>query len=282
MTTDFFRRVPAWTVVLLGGLSFGSLTQAQTGTAAAAGQAVVAIEPGPAQTDVNMQRKPQAPAIEAVGQDPAFQPADQAPTQAGAGEPLPLDSLAQINNDYKITANDLIEFDVFGVPDMRRDVRVNASGMVTLPLIGSVQVAGMTGRQAEDAIAVRYGERYLQNPQVSIFIKEFTTQRITVEGAVNKPGIYPVVGKVTLLRALALAGGQAKYADLDQVMLYRYGAEGDRRVATYNLEKVRAGEVQDPEILADDVIVVRRDPSRTALRDSLFSDVLDTINPFSR
>ncbi|GAA6142174.1 polysaccharide biosynthesis/export family protein [Hydrogenophaga sp. 5NK40-0174] len=281
MKSDVFRRITVFSPFMLA-LACGSASAlAQATPAAGAGHAVVAIDPGQARTDVNQRRSPQVPRPEAVGQDPAFQQPVQEPP-ASAAEPLPLDSLAQVNNDYKITANDLIEFDVFGIPDMRRDVRVNASGMVTLPLIGSVMVAGMTGQQAEDAIAARYGERYLQNPQVSIFIKEFTTQRITVEGAVNKPGIYPVVGKVTLLRALALAGGQAKFADLEQVMLYRYGTDGDRRVATFDLEKVRAGEVQDPEILADDVIVVRRDPSRTALRDSLFSDVLDTINPFSR
>ena len=64
-------------------------------------------------------------------------------------------------------------------------------------------VAGLTAQDAEKLIAARYEEKYLQNPQVSLFIKEFTTQRITIEGAVAKPGIYPVTGQLTLLRALA-------------------------------------------------------------------------------
>lgn len=197
------------------------------------------------------------------------------------GEPQPLASLAVVGSDYRITPNDLLEFDVYGIPDMKRSVRVNASGQVSLPLIGAVQLAGLTGQQAEALIAQRYAEKYLQNPQVSLFIKEFTTQRVTIEGAVLKPGIYPVTGHLSLLRALALAGGYAQYAELSEIMLYRYAANGERDVQTFNLEKVRAGEVMDPEVLADDVIVVKRNANRTALRDSLFRDIVDTLNPFS-
>lgn len=205
----------------------------------------------------------------------------EAPADAATTEPQPLSSLASVGTDYRINPNDLLEFDVYGVPGMKRDVRVNASGLVSLPLIGPVQVAGLTGQQAEGLIAQRYAEKYLQNPQVSLFIKEFTTQRITIEGAVLKPGIYPVTGQLSLLRALALAGGYAQYAELREIMLYRYGANGQREVQTFDLEKVRAGEVMDPEVLADDVIVVKRNPNRTALRDSIFRDIIDTINPFS-
>lgn len=210
---------------------------------------------------------------------------DAAPSLSGAAvdsrtETQPLSLLATVGTDYRISPNDLMEFNVFGVPDMKRDVRVNASGLVSLPLIGSVQVAGLTAQEAELSIATKYGEKYLQNPQVSLFIKEFTTQRITVEGAVLKPGIYPVTGRLTLLRALALAGGYAQYANLNAVVVYRsLGAQREQQV--FDLDKVRAGEEPDPDILNDDVIVVQRSASRAALRDSLFRDILDTINPFS-
>lgn len=189
-------------------------------------------------------------------------------------------SPAALGSDYRIAPNDLIQFDVFGVPDMKREVRVNASGAVSLPLIGPVPLAGLTAQAAEQLIAARYAEKYLQDPQVSLFIKEFTTQRITIEGAVLKPGIFPVTGQLTLLRALALAGGYAQYANLQEIMLYRSGSDGTRQTFTYDLEKVRSGEVMDPEVLSDDVIVVKRSSNRTALRDSLFRDILDTINPF--
>lgn len=200
--------------------------------------------------------------------------------QAAPGA-TPSNPLATINADYRLAPNDLLEFDIFGIPDIKRDVRINASGLVSLPLVGPVMIAGMTAQEAETFIAAKYAEKYLQDPQVSLFIKEFTTQRITIEGAVLKPGIYPVTGQLTLLRALALAGGYAQYADLKSIMLYRILPGGKRESYKYDLDQVRGGEVEDPDIRSDDVIVVKRDSSRTALRDSLFRDIVDTINPFS-
>ena len=94
-----------------------------------------------------------------------------------------------ISPDYKITPNDLLEVEVFGVSELKRTVRVNTTGQISLPLIGMIQVAGLTPADAEALIALRYGSKYLQDPQVSIFIKEFTTQRITLDGALVKPGI---------------------------------------------------------------------------------------------
>lgn len=241
--------------------------------------------PAPLQTDTRQTQLPMGVPPGPLGTQRGGTDANAAalpPTANSAQDgPQPLLSLASVGNDYRINPNDLLEFDVYGVPGMKRDVRVNASGLISLPLIGPVPVAGLTGQQAETLIAERYADKYLQNPQVSLFIKEFTTQRITIEGAVLKPGIYPVNGQLSLLRALALAGGYAQYAELKEIMLYRYGPDGQRQVLTFDLEKVRAGETMDPEVLPDDVVVVKRNSSRTALRDSLFRDIIDTINPFS-
>lgn len=229
----------------------------------------------PLQSQVDNSRRPVASDSAA---NAALQPV--ADPKAPPGEPAPLSSLASVGNDYRIGANDLVEFDVFGVPDMKREVRVNASGMLSLPLIGAVTLAGLTAAEAERLIAAKYAENYLQNPQVSLFIKEFTTQRITIEGAVAKPGIYPVTGQLTLLRALALAGGGAQFSLLSEVMLFRGGSAQEANTQMFDLERIRSGEIPDPIINSDDVIVVKRDPKRTALRDSLFGDVLNTLNPF--
>lgn len=188
---------------------------------------------------------------------------------------------ATMGADYKIGTNDLLDVEVFGVSELKRTVRVNATGHVSLPLIGLVPVAGLSPADAEALIAIQYGKSYLQDPQVSIFVKEFTTQRITMDGAVNKPGIYPLVGQITLLRALAMAGGGSQMSDLEQVMLFRMTPEGQSLIEKHDVTKIRRGEAPDPLLQGDDVVVVNRDPSRTALRDSLFRDVLDTINPFS-
>ena len=235
------------------------------------------------QSQVNASRKPVASDAAAFA---ALQPAAGAPAETSAvplvkpGEPAPLGSLASVGTDYKIGPNDLLEFDVFGVPGMQRTVRVNASGMIGLPLIGAMALGGLTATQAETLIAAKYAENYLQDPQISLFIKEFTTQRITIEGAVAKPGIYPITGQLTLLRALALAGGGGQYAKLDEVMLFRTGSIQTGANQMFDLDKIRSGEVADPVINPDDVIVVKRDSRRTALRDSLFGDFLGALNPF--
>lgn len=210
-------------------------------------------------------------------------PARTEPVTVGGGEPavVNLAMPAAIGLDYRIAPNDLIEMEVFGVSELKRTVRVNAVGAIALPLIGTLQVAGLTPADAEALIAIKYGQKYLQDPQVSLFIKEFTTQRITVDGAVVKPGIFPLTGQITLLRALALAGGGGPMADMEQVMLFRIGADGQNRAEKFDAMKIRKGESPDPPLQGDDIIVVNRDSKRTALRDSLFRDIIDTLNPFA-
>jgi polysaccharide export outer membrane protein len=98
---------------------------------------------------------------------------------------------------------------------------------------------------------------------------------------VARPGIFPLTGQMTLLRALAMAGGFASMANATQVMLYRVNEQQVRETAVYDVDQIRAGTSEDPRIQGDDLIVVQRSSSRVLLRDSLFRDVLDTLNPFS-
>ena len=182
--------------------------------------------------------------------------------------------------DYRIGAEDLLEIQVFGVEQLSRAVRVNSRGIVTLPLIGPVEVAGMTAQEAEAAIAALLAGNFLQNPQVSLFIKEYTSQRVTIEGAVNKPGIYPLRGQTTLLRSLAVAGGQASLSDMSEVMLFREDASGKREALVFDVDRIRRGELEDPVVVNDDLIVVNRSRTRTMLKDSILRDVIETINPF--
>lgn len=191
--------------------------------------------------------------------------------------PVPM----QLAKDYRLSPSDLIDVEVLDAENLRRTVRVNAAGAISLPLIGRIVVAGMTTQEAEDIIAAKYSEKYLQNPQVSIFVKEFTTERMTVEGAVQHPGIFPLAGQMTLLRALAVAGGFGPIADISQVMLYRVNDQKVRESFVYDVEKIRAGKAEDPPIRGDDLIVVQRDSARAVLKDSLLRDIMDSINPFS-
>ena len=196
--------------------------------------------------------------------------------------PAAVDTASRMGlGEYRIGGEDLLEIQVFGVDQLARTVRVNSFGMVSLPLIGQTNVGGMTAQEAERTIARRLAENYLQDPQVSVFIKEYTNQRVTLEGAVAKPGIYPLRGQTTLLRAVAVAGGQGSLSDLSNIVIYRADAAGNRLSQTYDIERIRRGEMEDPIVLNDDVIVVNRSPARVVFKDSLFRDVLDAINPFS-
>jgi polysaccharide export outer membrane protein len=152
--------------------------------------------------------------------------------------------------------------------------------MVSLPLIGSIEVGGLTAQQAEALVVAKLGESYLQDPQVSLFIKEYTSQRVIIEGAVVKPGVYPLRGPTTLLQSLAIAGGQGQLSDMAEVMLFRTDTGGKRETLVYNVEKIRAGEIADPVVVNEDMIVVKRSPGRTLLRDSIVGDIINTVNPF--
>jgi polysaccharide export outer membrane protein len=211
----------------------------------------------------------------------AAEAAAEAPARAQSAVPGLAAPLVSLGKDYRVVPNDLMDVEIFELDNLKRTVRVSAAGTISLPLIGQVPVAGLTSQEVEAQIADRYREKYIQNPQVSVFIKEFTTERITVEGAVAKPGIFPLAGQMTLLRALAMAGGFGPIANSTQVMLFRTNEQRVREVQVYDVEKIRAGKSEDPVIRGDDLIVVQQDGTRKFLKDSVFRDIIDSINPFS-
>ena len=169
-------------------------------------------------------------------------------------------------SDYRVGAQDLLEISVFGVQDLDKEVRVNSNGQISLPLIGGVMAGGRTIPELEKELASKYANGFLQNPQVSVFVKEYSSQRITLEGAIIKPGIYPITGKTTLLRAIALSGGvDDKVADLGGIVLMRQ-INGKRMAAVYDLRAVRRGTMEDPQVYGDDIIVVETSGSKSAYR----------------
>ncbi len=185
-----------------------------------------------------------------------------------------------VEEEYRIGTQDLLEVQVLGIQDLRREARVNAKGMIGLPLIGAVRVAGLTSAEAEALIGGLYSKNYLQNPEVSVFVKEYTRQNVTIDGAVGKPGIYPLRGPTTLLQALANAGGQGSLSDLSDVVLFRM-EEGERRAIKFDVARIRAAEAPDPLLQPGDLIVVNRSPARVAIRDSLLGDIIGIFNPFN-
>ena len=168
--------------------------------------------------------------------------------------------------DYRISPSDVVEVSVFGVGDLTRTVQVSTNGAISLPLIKTVQAAGKTASELELVIAAKLEATYLQSPQVSVFVKEYTSQRITIDGAVNKPGIFPTTGQLSLLQSIALAEGLNNVADPTGILVFR--TVGNQRMAArFDLKKIRAGKAQDPMLAAGDVVMVDQSAGRTTLRD---------------
>jgi len=161
-----------------------------------------------------------------------------------------------IGTDYQIGATDLLNISVFQVPDLSFEaVRVDASGSVQMPLIGSLRAAGQTPDQLAQEIRNRLAARFLQDPQVTVTVAEAASQKVTVDGAVTKPGVYLMRGQTTLLQAVAMAEGPTPLADLESVAVFRTASTG-RMVAVFDLQAIRNGQAADPVLLGDDVVVV--------------------------
>lgn len=157
---------------------------------------------------------------------------------------------------YRIGPYDLLKIQVFQAPELSSDVRVDDGGLVIMPLIGAVKVGGVTPAEAEQAIANKLGESYLQNPQVRIFVSEYASQKVTVIGRVKKPGVFPLAGRTTLMQTIALAGGLDDIAKKDEIVVFRQQPTGSVKAYVVNMEAIEEGTLTDPVIVAEDRIVV--------------------------
>ena len=118
-----------------------------------------------------------------------------------------LSSKRSPSRDYHIGPEDLVEISVFEDEKLNKTVRVSSQGNISLPLIGILRVKGLTANELEKEIRDLLAEKYFQDPHVTVFIKEYRNQRVSVIGAVEKPGSYDVTGQRTVLDMLAMAGG---------------------------------------------------------------------------
>ena len=180
------------------------------------------------------------------------------PAPRGGAAAVPV-AKPDLRREYLLGPDDLVRVDVFQVEGLSRKVRVNSSGEIALPLVGSVPVAGLSAQDAEDLIKTKLRERYLQNPQVSVSVEEFTSQRVVVDGAVVRPGVYPLTGRMTLLQLFALADGPAEYADIHAVRVFRAGNLGKKESLFYDLAQIRGGAAKDPALQGGDVVEVGED-----------------------
>ena len=180
---------------------------------------------------------------------------------------------------YRIGPSDKLALTVFQVEDLSfPEIFVDASGKLQLPLLGSVQAAGLTPAELSMDLERRLGERYLRNPRVSVSVSEAASQKITVDGAVTKPGVYEMRGRTTLLQAVAMAEGGTRIADLRKVAIFR-STEGRPMVAVFDFAAIRRGEAVDPVVLGDDVVVV--DTSRLSARYREIIEIVPALGIFA-
>lgn len=183
----------------------------------------------------------------------------------GLPEPTRVDQLTS-NRPYLIGPFDKLKIDVFGIEDLSKEVQIDASGRLSFPLIGVVEASGLTPGELSDEIERRLLGRYVRDPQVTVNLEETVSQVITVDGQVDKPGLYPVIGRMTLMRAVATAGGASEFAKLNDVVIFR-SVNGQQLAGLYNLKAIRRGSYDDPEVFANDVIVVGDSQARRLFRD---------------
>lgn len=173
---------------------------------------------------------------------------------------------------YVIGPFDQLTIDVFGIPELsERTVTADAAGQISFPVAGVVNAAGLTPSQLAGVLEERLRAGYIRHPQVTVNLKEAVSQTFTIDGQVNQPGVYPALGGLTLMEAVATARGVAENAKLDDVVVLR--TVGDQRYAAlYNLAAIRRGNYADPTIYPHDTVVVGESRARL-----LFKDVLQII-----
>lgn len=175
---------------------------------------------------------------------------------------------------YAIGPYDRLTINVWGVEGMDdREVQADAAGAISFPLAGTVMAAGLTPLELQDRLRERLQAAYIRDPQVTVNLLEVMSQMVTVEGEVGKPGIYPVLGEMTLLKSIAKAEGLEEFARKD-VIVFRDVA-GRKYAALYDIEGIRAGNYPDPTVYGGDIVVVGE-----SRRKRRFETILDSAPLF--
>jgi polysaccharide export outer membrane protein len=192
------------------------------------------------------------------------------PSGAAAYETIPVKAMDELVAQ-RIRPGDKLSIRVFGEPELTSDEYVvDASGFLQVPLAGQI----LAGGQSPDAIRLelvrRLGERFIRDPQVSVAVAERAKSQFAVEGQVNEPGVYEADTSTTLLAALARAKSPNKTAKLDEILVFRT-IDGRRMGARFDLNDIRSGRAEDPQIIGGDTVVVGYSSAKGIWQDFLAS-----------
>lgn len=154
---------------------------------------------------------------------------------------------------YLIGPLDILDVTVFKVPELSKTVQVSEFGRFGYPLVGEVQAAGRSPRDLEKELTRQLGDKFLRNPQVTVLVREYNSQRYTVEGAVKKAGVFPMQGNVTLMQAIANAQGLEPLSD-ETLVIFRQ-IDGQASIARFALSDLRSGKIEDPMLKSGDIVM---------------------------
>ncbi len=185
-------------------------------------------------------------------------------SDAGAFAAAPTSS----NAAYRIGPLDVLDISVFKVPELSQSVRVADTGMINLPLIGEFPAGGKTAQEIEHELTKQLGVKYLKNPQVRVFVREHNSQQVTIEGAVKRPGVYPIKGEMTLMQLVASAEGVDKDTYSSAMVVFRT-VDGARTPLRFDYDDIKAGRASDPALRRGDLVIVDTSAAKTAFQNAL-------------
>jgi polysaccharide export outer membrane protein len=175
---------------------------------------------------------------------------------------------------------DTLSIKVFKAEDLSGEYSVDLAGHISMPLVGEVQAVNLTTAELDSKISELLSAKYFERPDVSVAIKASTAHVVTVDGAVQQAGRYPVAGPMTLIQAIALARGTSQDANPRRVAVFRM-IGGQRQAAAFDLTGIRRGQAQDPAIYPGDIVVVDGSKIKEAQRQIFQAfPLLSIFRPF--
>ena len=239
--------------LIFGNLGLTAATQQEsksTATAQASSGAAAAQTPAAPTVPQPADGKAQT----AAGQSTASKPEEATADQPASKNELP----AVSKDEYVIGAGDELYISVWKEPDLTRTVPVRPDGKITLPLVGDVQATGLTPRQLEDNLTKQLGS-YVSAPSVTVTVQGVHSQKINIVGQVAKPGTYELNGPpMTVLDAIAMAGGLRDFAKGKKIYILRVSSDGKQERLPFNYSQVIKGEHMDQNVVLQprDTLVV--------------------------
>lgn len=179
------------------------------------------------------------------------------PITPANGNPSSSAPPAPHDNTYVIGKDDVLAVNVWKEPEISRSVPVRSDGKISLPLVGEIQAAGETPLKLEQGIAARL-KSYIEEPEVTVIVQEIKSQNYNILGMVNKAGSFPLLGSITVLDAIAAAGGFKDFAKQKNIYILRQNPDGSQSRLPFNYKEVIKGHnsAQNVMVQARDTIVV--------------------------